>query len=62
MKGSASSMSAAIGALDEVLNPGAARARELVADEHERVVATPSPGDKLLAEGRIVIPRPTTDS
>jgi len=51
-------MGAAFGALDQVFNPGAARARELLDAQHERVVATPSPGDRLLDEGRITIARP----
>lgn len=55
---SRSGMSAAIGALDEVVNPGAARGRELVDAEHERVAATPSPGDKILRDGAVVIPAP----
>lgn len=50
-------MGAALGALDHVFNPAAARARELLEAQHERVVPTPSPGDKLLDEGRIVIVR-----
>lgn len=48
-------MGAALGTLDQFFNPGAARARELLDAQHERVVPTPSPGDKLLEEGRIVI-------
>lgn len=50
-----SGMSGALGALDEVVNPGAARARLLTQAENERVIATPSPGDRLLDEGIIVI-------
>jgi hypothetical protein len=55
---SAGGMSAAIGSLDQFLNPGAARARELLDAQHERVIPTPSPGDRLLDENRIVIERP----
>ena len=55
---SSGAMGTAIGALDEVFNPAAARARESLKHDNERVMATPSPGDRLLAEGRIVIPRP----
>jgi hypothetical protein len=51
-------MGAALGALDEVFNPGAARARDLLDAQHERVVPTPSPGDRLLDDGRITIVRP----
>lgn len=54
--GSAPGMSAALGALDEVLNPAAHRARELLEHDHERVVATPSPGDRLLNEGVLELP------
>jgi hypothetical protein len=46
---------AALGALDQVFNPGAARAKELTGEQHERVIPTPSPGDRMLDEGRIVI-------
>ncbi len=53
-----SSSSAVLGALDQFFNPGAARARELLDAQHERVMPNPSPGDKLLDEGRIVIERP----
>ena len=53
--GRAPSMGAAIGALDAVFNPGAARAREEIDAQHERVIPTPSPGDRLLSDGRIVI-------
>jgi hypothetical protein len=53
-------MSSAIGALDEFFNPAAARARELTDAQHERVIATPSPGDRMLTEGRAVIEPPTS--
>ena len=42
-------------ALDQFFNPGAARAREELDHQHELVLPAPSPGDKLLDEGRIVI-------
>lgn len=48
-------MGAAIGALDAVFNPAAARARESLDAQHERVIPAPSPGDRLLADGVIVI-------
>ncbi len=50
--------------MDEVFNPGAARAREELERQHEAVIPTPSPGDKLLNEGRVVItlPRDSDDS
>ena len=46
-----------IGALDTFFNPAAARAREEMKEQHERVVPIPSPGDKLLTEGKIVLRR-----
>jgi hypothetical protein len=48
-------MSSALGSLDEFFHPSAARARELMDSQHERVIATPSPGDRLLNDGRVVI-------
>ena len=58
MSGSAAGMNAMIGALDGFFNPAAARAREELKEQHERVVPIPSPGDKLLREGKVVIRRP----
>ena len=55
MGGSAAGMNAMIGALDSFFNPAAARARKELEEQHERVVPIPSPGDKLLKEGRVVI-------
>jgi hypothetical protein len=53
------SAGAALGAgmtsLDAFVNPGAARAREELEHQNERVVPAPSPGDLLLREGRITI-------
>lgn len=53
-------LSGGLSALDAVFNPGAARAREELDQQHERVVPAPSPGDRMLDEGVIVIegPRP----
>jgi hypothetical protein len=63
MGGSTGSMSAALGALDEVVNPGAARANDLLKEQNERVTPVPSPGDRLFAEGKVVIaPRRSDDS
>ena len=56
--GSAPAMAAGLGALEEVLSPSASRARELLEADHERVVAAPSPGDRLLDDGVVVIPSP----
>ena len=55
MGGSAGGMNAMLGALDEVFNPAAARARKELEEQNERIVPIPSPGDKLLAEGKVVI-------
>lgn len=53
------SMASAFGALEEFVNPAAARAREELHEQNERVMPTPSPGDRLLDEGRIVLRRHT---
>jgi hypothetical protein len=50
-------MSAVLGALDSVFNPGAARAHDEIEEQHQRVIPTPSPGDRMLREGRVVIRR-----
>ena len=55
MGGSAAGMNAMIGALDSFFNPAAARARKELEEQHERVVPIPSPGDRLLKEGKVVI-------
>ena len=49
---------AVLGALDAVFNPAAARAREDLEAQNERVVAVPSPGDRMLADNVIVIEQP----
>jgi hypothetical protein len=54
MGGSAAGVNAMFGALEEIFNPAAAQARK---EQHERVIPIPSPGDKLLAEGKVMIPR-----
>ena len=51
-------MGSAFQVMDEVFNPGAARAREELAAQHEHVIPVPSPGDKMLREGHITIRRP----
>jgi hypothetical protein len=58
MGGSAAGMNAMIGALDDVFNPAAGRARKELEEQNERIVPIPSPGDKLLAEGKVVIRMP----
>ena len=50
----------AANALDEAFNPAAARARDHMQADHERAIPTPSPGDRMLHEGRIVIAIDTT--
>ncbi len=57
-KGSSGSASGVLGAFDVIYNPAAARAREELDRQHEQVVPTPSPGDRMLTEGRLVIPEP----
>jgi hypothetical protein len=49
------SMAAALGVFDNIWHPGAARARERLDAQSERVMPTPSPGDKLLSDGAVVI-------
>jgi len=44
-----------MGVFDEIYSPSAARAREHLDRQHEQVMPTPSPGDRLLSEGRVVI-------
>ncbi len=61
MGGSTTGMNAMIGALDDVFNPAAGRARKELEEQNERVVPIPSPGDKLLAEGKVVIRRVPRD-
>jgi hypothetical protein len=56
--GAGGAISGGVSALDAVFNPGAARAREELDQQHERVVPTPSPGDRMLDEGVIVIEQP----
>lgn len=57
-------MGAALAAIDEVLSPGAAKAREQMKGDHERVIPVPSPGDDALKRGAIVIrvPKPDADT
>jgi hypothetical protein len=49
---------AVLGVLDDIWHPGAARAREQLDAQNERVMPAPSPGDKLLDDGKIVVRRP----
>jgi hypothetical protein len=51
-------VSAALGVLDEVFHPGAETAREVRDAQPDQVQPAPSPGDRLLDEGRVVIERP----
>lgn len=53
----------AFGALDDVFNPAAARARESLKADHERQLPIPSPGDDALRSGSIVIkvPKPPAE-
>jgi hypothetical protein len=52
-------MGSVLGAMDDVFNPGAASARETLQAENQRVVTKPSPGDKLLKDGKVVIQQPS---
>lgn len=52
-------MGAVLGGMDELFHPEAVRARESIERQHSLVVPMPSPGDKLLNEGRLVVERPT---
>jgi hypothetical protein len=49
------SAGAVFSVLDMIYNPGGARARDLLEEHHEHVVAKPTPGDKLLADGCVVV-------
>lgn len=51
-------MVAVLGPIEEVFAPGAAQARELLEEQSERVVAVPSPGDRLLDEGMVDLREP----
>jgi hypothetical protein len=48
---------AVLGVLDDIWHPGAARAREQLDSQNERVMPSPSPGDKLLKDAKIVVVR-----
>lgn len=50
-------------ALDQFFHPAAARAREEIDRQHELVMPAPSPGDRLLDQGVVVIeaPEPRTE-
>lgn len=52
-------MGSVLGAMDDVFNPGAARARETLQAENQRVVTKPTPGDKLLKNGKVIIQLPS---
>lgn len=46
-----------VGVFDELYNPGAVRAHDELRAQHERVLPCPSPGDRMLTEGRVRITR-----
>ena len=48
-------MGAVLGGLDELFHPDAARARERIERDHSLVMPMPTPGDRMLDEGRVVI-------
>ena len=47
-----------MGVLDSVWQPGHVKAREDLDGRHERAQEAPSPGDRLLDSGRLVVERP----
>ena len=51
-----------VGVFDEVFNPAAHRARQELEHQNERVIATPSPGDRLLETGVLRIPPAQNDT
>lgn len=61
MGDSRTSGAAVLGALDEVFNPGAARARAELDRQNHLVMPAPSPGDRMLTEGRVVIAIPAAE-
>ncbi|MGN6686512.1 MAG: hypothetical protein ACTHK1_03130 [Actinomycetales bacterium] len=54
--GDHTAMGGVLGVFEEFYNPAAARADEERQAQHERVQPAPSPGDRLLNEGRLVLP------
>jgi hypothetical protein len=55
MGDSQGAMAGALGVFNDIYHPGAVRAREQLDGQNERVIPVPSPGDRLLEEGKIVI-------
>lgn len=55
---SAGTMGSALGVLDALVNPAAARARAELDAQNERVIPAPSPGDRLLNEAVLVVQIP----
>ncbi len=58
LRGKNGAAAGAATALDQFFSPGAARAREEIDRQHELVLPTPSPGDRLLEDGILVIDVP----
>jgi hypothetical protein len=50
-------MGAVLGGLDEVFHPEAVHGRQETDRQHSMVVPLPSPGDKMLDDGVVVIER-----
>jgi hypothetical protein len=50
-------MGAVLGGVDQLFHPEAARARETIERDHSLVVPMPSPGDRMLDEGRLIVDR-----
>ena len=51
-------MGAILNGVDEMWHPGAVRSREDLDLQHQQAVPVPSPGDRLLEDGRITLRRP----
>lgn len=62
LRGKNGAAAGAATALDQFFSPGAARAREETDRQHELVMPTPSPGDRLLEDGILVLDVPPTPS
>lgn len=55
MGASGGALSGVVGVLEDLYAPGAARARELMDAEHQVAIPVPSPGDRMLSTGRLVV-------
>ena len=53
--GGSAGLASAVGVVESVFAPSAAEARHFREREHERVIPVPSPGDRMLDEGVVVL-------